>query len=412
MPSVLLSVCLLSSAGYAAESAYFQSAEHVAAAQGVKIRLHPGEQPRENPLLHLPNGIEINYGELSALGGDFYGIPSQPIISGQTDAMREAIFIAGFDTLATDSAAVTELPKILQVMQLEEKTITDGLTQGMKPDEIYQKIGNQYDKQWNCITGGSCSAQWWLKPGRYLKLAEDNDEDHFRDKAVQAYLAGHHAALRLALVGHVAHDTLKLELAYAMNAFASHFLTDRFSSGHMRTPNNELPARVTPSLVGSLLVKYMHDEEDRFGLHVHNARGDVWQAFGDKYYFSGANEVNRRILTEALQMSADAVYTAFEKGIMPEVDQELALIPEPDETGSTGSNDISPLFYEDETTHQLLRRTSTRDIHDRHWTASWWGWSTLSQLASERGIPSHEQARLIRAGYKNETLSYGVLPGE
>lgn len=38
---------------------------------------------------------------------------------------------------------------------------------------------------------------------------------------------------------------------------------------------------VTPSNVGHLLCKYMHDEDNKFGLHVTNLRGDKWISYGD-----------------------------------------------------------------------------------------------------------------------------------
>ena len=38
---------------------------------------------------------------------------------------------------------------------------------------------------------------------------------------------------------------------------------------------------VTPSCIGDLLSKYMHDEDNKFGLRVTNVRGDKWIAYGD-----------------------------------------------------------------------------------------------------------------------------------
>ena len=32
-------------------------------------------------LLRLPNGLELSFGQIIALGGDFYGVPDQPIIA-------------------------------------------------------------------------------------------------------------------------------------------------------------------------------------------------------------------------------------------------------------------------------------------------------------------------------------------
>lgn len=63
--------------------------------------------------------------------------------------------------------------------------------------------------------------------------------------------------------------------AIALTAFGCHFLTDAFSSGHMRVPRKQL------GLGGALAAKVMHDSDGRYGLEVKNGFGAVWRAFGD-----------------------------------------------------------------------------------------------------------------------------------
>ena len=48
---------------------------------------------------------------------------------------------------------------------------------------------------------------------------------------------------------------------------------------------------VTPGLIGDLLAKYMHDEDNRFGLRVTNARGDKWIAYGDGMLMKNRSKV-------------------------------------------------------------------------------------------------------------------------
>ena len=50
---------------------------------------------------------------------------------------------------------------------------------------------------------------------------------------------------------------------------------------HCRTPRVDLAMNVTPSILGDLLCKYMHDEDNKHGLHVTNVRGDKWTSYGD-----------------------------------------------------------------------------------------------------------------------------------
>ena len=71
-----------------------------------------------------------------------------------------------------------------------------------------------------------------------MKLAENN-HDHFQPYAKDAYIVGHELALEKAReaskVGNQEEKILRLlEEAYSIDAFACHFLTDSFSSGHLR----------------------------------------------------------------------------------------------------------------------------------------------------------------------------------
>ena len=68
----------------------------------------------------------------------------------------------------------------------------------------------------------------------YLDLSRLNF-DHFGADAHAAYNAGHYCAMEEA-----AKPKGDLDVAYAMNAFADHYLGDLFSAGHMRTPRRLL----------------------------------------------------------------------------------------------------------------------------------------------------------------------------
>ena len=46
-------------------------------------------------------------------------------------------------------------------------------------------------------------------------------------------------------------------------------------SSIFRKPRRELAKEVTPSKAGHLLSKYMHDEDNKFGLRVTNERGTL-----------------------------------------------------------------------------------------------------------------------------------------
>lgn len=385
----------------------YECAEHDSAGNDVALRFTQNDPGATGVLLHLPNGLALSYGEALTMG-DFYEIVDNPISEVTANTDRRDRFTNAFNSLAQDTNAPAEATQILDVVNNENALIQQGMQKGEDPEEIYANIGDDDNRQFNCITGGGCDTVWWLSAGRFLNLAK-KDIDHFGAGAITTYTVGHTLALEAAITAHQTNDRTQLELAYAMNAFASHFLSDRFSSGHIRTPRVELLNTVTPSVVGSLLVKYMHNEENRFGLHVHNQRGDHWIAYGDRFYFEDKNKDNRDKLHEALQLSADEIFSAYLTGTMPTYDGVLDLISEPDETPATAKNDIAPLFYWDESSQKVLRRVDMTNAYDNEWTDAWWGWSTLSELSEQRGLPNHLQAMLATSDYGSTALALGLL---
>lgn len=363
----------------------FEGGEHTAIGDSATLYFStssPGT-PAWQVQLALPNGLSFTYGQIVALGGDFYGIPDAPISDGATQADRVTRFTNAFDTLATSAAAVAEAPQILQVMQTEIDAVTAAIDAGQSASAAYAALGDSLSEQWNRITGGGSFASPWLPMGRYLELAAVN-WDHFGEHAVLAYQAGHAAALAQAIVANGTQKRSDLTLAYAMNAFADHFLSDLFSGGHIRTPRKELYATVTPSSAGSLLSRYMHDEDCKWGLNVTNQTGNAWRAYGDKRYFDTVDLANKVLVDLAVQASVDEIFTTFSSGVAPQPAAYGALQHIPnlanarDETSAQASGNISPLFYWDG--NVVSRRNDVSSLNDYSWTSSWWGWSTLALL--------------------------------
>ena len=182
----------------------------------------------EVKILTLPNGVEIKFEQIIALAGDFYGLPENPIIDPckeetEEDSGRDVRFRNAYETLAC--APKDELQKELNKLlaNLEKET----------------KEGRSIDsKTWDEITGGKWFFGLPVKEGRMLELAENN-HDHFLPYAKDAYLTGHQLAIEKAReASHYPQDpALKKKLlheAFSMEAFACHFLTDSFASGHIR----------------------------------------------------------------------------------------------------------------------------------------------------------------------------------
>lgn len=275
-------------------------------------------------------------------------------------------------------ASREEAHKILAVMQKEINAVNQAIKDGKQAHEAYDALGDTLSEEWNRITGGGSAVSALIPLGRYLKLAADN-ADHFGEWALSAYLAGHTAALQQAVVAHQTGTDQALELAYAMNSFADHFLTDLFSAGHLRVPRKQLAAVVTPGELGSLISRFMHDEDSKFGLKVRNAMGDQWHAYGDKRYFDAIDADNRLQVKRAVQASADEIFATFISGVAPSPATFKAPLYVPDlNAAQNPANNFSPLFKVEG--DKVLRRKDVNDLNDRHWTNDWWGWSTYLLL--------------------------------
>jgi len=387
----------------------YTSSEHVLLGNKVTLYFSSTDPGQKGAIIHLANGLSLTYGEILSLP-DFYEIVGSPIALAKNNIERNARFLAAFQSFAKDPNGVAEVRKIMDIIYDEMKMVDEGMKQGLTPEEIYKAIGHDNDRKYNCVTGGGCSSYTWLLfPGRYLKLAMQ-DYDHFGQNAWISYVTGHRLAIEQAVLAHQTGDISQLETAYAINAFACHFLSDRFAAGHIRTPRQEAAEHVTPSTVGSLVVNFMHEEENASSLHVHNRNGDHWLAYGDKSYFNQKNDTHREILDKTLQASADQVFAAYITGSPShEIDTVYNLIPQADEVENMGHYDISPLFYWDTHSQNLMRRSEISNPYDRHWTANWWGWTTLIELQRLKGLTEIDQAQLALSNLAEKAVQDGLI---
>lgn len=179
----------------------------------------------------LSNGLRLTYGEINGLAGDFYGTKS-PISDGTTLQDQSKRFSDAYATLAKPGPRQPqEAKEILSVLQKEVDAINKALQDYEDPSIVYSELPDEtltFEK----ITRGRSDI-----PG-YLGLSRIN-WDHFGADARTTYNAGHWTALHLAIAG-------ELDKAYAMNAFADHFLEDFFSAGHLRTPRRHLHNNLNP----------------------------------------------------------------------------------------------------------------------------------------------------------------------
>lgn len=359
----------------------FEGPEHEAFGDGLWFVDGDGNQfqqsaPNTNYFLSQ-GGQSFSFGQILALAGDFYGIPSQPISDAPDAAAQQQAFLNAFNTLWTEplvilfNANVSPAQKILALMQQQSADATAAQAAILANDptatdswsQAYSQINDddQYDIAYNNATGGNPDIHpWWWSQGRYLKLAATN-WDHFGANALAAYKAGHTAALQAAGQGNWSQ-------AYAMEAFACHFLTDLFSAGHLRTPRKSLH---TGNSFSDLCSRLMHDEDCYNGLVVQNTNGDTWTAYGDKRLNDPANSQSFSIARNAVQASLQDVCNAVTSGDGSPVFSALGFIPNLDSASDRNSPyNWSPLFVVDSGTVKF--REAWNDLTCRLWTSNFY----------------------------------------
>lgn len=244
----------------------FETAEHRSLGDALVLTGADGAALPVPATLLLPNGLNLTYGDINGLGGDFYAT-YDPISDGTDLADRVERFARAYATLATDtSRQPAEAEKLLAIAETEREAFAAAVAAGTDPSAAYADLPDtSVDYELATVTRPSDM------PG-YAGISLIN-WDHFGADARLSYNAGHFAALTAAAGG-------DLLTGYAMNAFADHFLEDSFAAGHIRTPRRLLHDSVS---ISDFCAQYMHNEDNAIGLNVTNPNGASWTAYGDNY---------------------------------------------------------------------------------------------------------------------------------
>jgi hypothetical protein len=275
----------------------FGSSEHVFI--GEKVTLHGLDGNRV-----LLNNGSVKYEHIIALAGDFYGVYGGAIsLPGGSDVEKTDRFKKAFDTLL--KADIDELGGL--IFEIEQECLA--VRNSNLPHHCYstQLVGTH--KRMKEIK-------------RDIEGLLFDNSDHFSIDAKVAYSIGHTYAMGVAAEADGPNDLEKLKMAYAIDAFACHFLTDLFAAGHIRNQRGELELFLKERLnypeyfakrFAALLTSAQHEQDGNTGLNVHNEAGDRWIAFGDGNFLAPKNDINRTQVIAATQRSVDEIYAAFEK---------------------------------------------------------------------------------------------------
>lgn len=391
----------------------FESPEHEALGDyAATLLLYEGAPvPNSFNLYYVSN---LNFGQIMALAGDFFA--ANPISDGHDLPTRKTLFMNAFNDLYDAPASVVNNVLAVMDQQAAEVAAIVGRWQSPIPDNAYAiaysqaNADNKYDKLYNAATGGFGSGLWFAGPGagQYIDLAKTN-WDHFGQNAVLAYQAGHACVLDLAASAPAneteAQRRQRFNKVCTMEAFACHYLTDLFSSGHLRTPREALG--LEDSSAANPCAQLMHDEDSYNGLKVSNALGATWIAFGDKRYFDTPNATNASQAKSALACTIGELNTVFAGGATPASYSALQVIPDLTIVQRPRNRDNwSPLFILDGS--MVKRRTSTNDLLDYEWT--WWFFYSFTWAS----MPAGGTHSLFGAppGVTSNALPLGILePG-
>ncbi|KAF8576928.1 hypothetical protein K439DRAFT_1655174 [Ramaria rubella] len=256
----------------------FEYAEHCFIGDAITLTLaNGGKVAASSYQFQLPDRLSLTYGQINGLNA-------------QEQLTR---FVAAYNTLANGGPRQPkEATDILAILQGEVDAVNKALANHQDPSVAYAQLPD-VSVALERITWG-----WTGFPG-YLGLAQIN-WDHFVADARTAYNAGHATALHKAISG----DLLR---AYVMNAFADHFLEDSF------TP----PPHPAVNLSADICAKYMHDEDCAIGIFVENPGGERWMVFSDKRGLDTVDKDNKVRCVNAVQASADEIYTGVETKQVP-----------------------------------------------------------------------------------------------
>lgn len=195
----------------------------------------------------------------------------------------------------------------------------------------------------------SCDSTGVLGIPGYLEVVSQN-YNHFGWNNMLAYVDFHEKALQYAKQSYDVRSTnlaasrALLNKALIFNAYADHYLTDAFASGHIRVPRiqikewarDELPGTLRSSR-GDLLSMFLHNTESmnlrtrkEEGLRVQNSRGDVWLTRGDGHLnlFATDKDPTLNLPRLAVAESFKDILVAALYGDLPEgVFQATQLVP-------------------------------------------------------------------------------------
>ena len=273
----------------------------------------------------------FSYGEIVALGGDFYDDPDK---------------------------FYQERKEPFYRLSNNQKAVRKKIAEEIKVIKEYLQGDNRKD-----YPDFEINYVWYYK--NYLPIILNNDE-HLGFYNMIAYVKYHQKALNFAAAAsslRASNPQLALEglhKAIFYNGFSDHFLTDGFAAGHVRNPRSQIRKWANLNNIGSLvsgvLSNVIHENDgsmlktDGSGLKVTNSRGDHWSTRGDAalFWMNSVDDSSVHLPVEAVFTSLREVLDTYDSGVAP--------------TGAFAATLIVPIVDKDE---RSLKEIFSPDLNDQ-----------------------------------------------
>lgn len=202
----------------------FESREHKAM----------GDMGSKDTKIRLPGGLEVTFGDITALAGDFFGSVAQ---------IQELAKKPG-DTKTPGTRDEVEFALFVEVRKSK------------KAEDFGEKVRNAVQQRYFLLAGtnvthftqpgeGDSRKTFDQLAGAQRVVPEEAAKAYGVAKGTRvpvnnagSYRANHIAAIQAAVAAGAQGASMDEALLY--EAFSSHFLTDAFSAGHMRTPRSAI----------------------------------------------------------------------------------------------------------------------------------------------------------------------------
>ncbi|RYO48073.1 hypothetical protein AA0113_g10114 [Alternaria arborescens] len=327
---------------------WLEAAEHEETARFVELfSIHDDKLPTEEVLVTVKTkqgDVDLNFSNIIAIAGDFYTnkessgayfpISNAEGFEASKDLKSSKGPLARFESAVQSMLCDTDgyLKGVRDLITSEHHALNAATKAGDNTATAYHEHIPYSHDQGHCHIPTDDEYTKMTETGlpiissMYAWIAYTNI-DHFGDYAVMAYCVGHTSALQIARKARdEPTDEAKmkmLRMAYVHEAFAAHFLTDLFSSGHLRAPRRAFhnPNYWSMGISGAIhnavwdfQCRYMHDDDSATGLLVRNKLGDQWIEYGDKQFMEPQASVNRARCMYCLKESTAEVFRVGYKG--------------------------------------------------------------------------------------------------